>query len=166
MRRLPVIVTLFGVLAVPVAALAAPAATGDGSLVVQNGSAPLGTPVVSLQITGSVVGHVGHGKLVIDPGVGGDTPQVTGAEWTGASTRSDTAQVWRGNDFKFRAVGGKYIVLVYGSSVDLVAVGKGTVRVAGMPDTPTGDGKYSLNGNDFLSLPGTQTDQLSIKSNG
>jgi len=166
MRRLPVILGLFGVLAVPAAALAMPTATGDGSLVVKNGSAPYGTPVVVLQITGSVIGQVGHGKLVIDPGVGGDTPQVTGAEWRGDSTKSDTAQVWRGNDFKFRAVGGKYLVFVYGSSVDLVAVGKGTVRLAGMPDTPIGDGKYSLNGADFASLPGTQTDQLTIKSIG
>ena len=43
----------------------------------------------------------------------------------------------------------------------------GTVRLAGLPDTPHGDGTYSLNGNDFVSLPGSQMiDKRSIGSNG
>jgi len=166
MRRLSVILGLFTVIAVPAAALAAPAATGDGSLVVQNGSAPTNTPVVQLTITGSVIGHVDRGKIIIDTGVNGDAPDVTGAEWRGDSTKVDNAQVWKGVDFKFRAVAGKnMVVLVYGTGVDLVAIGKGTVKLAGVPDTVT-DGKYSLNGADFLSLPGTQTDKRSIGSNG
>jgi hypothetical protein len=167
MRRLSVILGLFSVIAAPAAALAAPTATGDGSLVVQNGSAPVGTPVVQLTITGSVIGHVDHGRIVIDTGVNGEAPDVTGAEWRGDSTRSDTAQVWKGQNFKFRAVAGKnMVVLVYGSGVDLVAVGKGTVKLAGLPDIGVGDGKYSLNGADFVSLPGTQTDKRAIGSNG
>ena len=167
MRRLSVILGLFSVIAVPAAALASPTAVGDGSLVVQNGSAPTGTPVVQLTITGSVIGHVDHGRIVIDTGVNGDAPDVTGAEWRGDSTRSDTAQVWRGQNFKFRAVAGKnMVVLVYGSGVDLVAIGKGTVKLAGLPDVGVGDGKYSLNGADFVSLPGTQTDKRAIGSNG
>jgi hypothetical protein len=167
MRRLSVILGLFSVIAVPAAAVAAPSATGDGSLVVQYGSAPAGTPVVQLTITGSVIGHVAHGKIVIDTGVNGGAPDVTGAEWRGDSTRSDTAQVWKGQDFKFRAVAGKnMVVLVYGTGVDLVAIGKGTVKLAGVPDAVTTDGKYSLNGADFVSLPGTQTDKRVIGSNG
>jgi len=167
MRRLSVILGLFTVIAVPAAALAAPTATGDGSLVVKNGSAPVGTPVVSLTITGSVIGHVDHGKIIIDTGVGGEAPDVTGAEWRGDSKFSDTAQVWKGQNFKFRAVAGRnMVVLVYGSGVDLVAIGKGTVKLAGLPDTTVGDGRYSLNGADFVSLPGTQTDKRSIGSNG
>src|SRR5437660_2421524 len=116
MRRLSVILGVFSVIAVPAAALAAPAATGDGSLVVENGSAPVGTPVVQLTITGSVIGHVGHGKIIIDTGINGDTPDVTGAEWRGdLPTRSETAQQWKGQNFKFRAVAGKnMVVLVYG----------------------------------------------------
>jgi hypothetical protein len=167
MRRLSVILGLFSVIAVPAAALAAPAATGDGSLVVKNGSAPAGTPVVQLTITGSVIGHVDHGRIIIDTGVNGDAPDVLGAEYRGDSKFSDTAQVWRGYDFKFRAVAGKnMVVLVYGSGVDLVAIGKGTVKVAGLPDAAVRDGWYSLNGADFVSLPGTQTDKRIIGSNG
>ena len=168
MRRIAFILAATTALIVPALALAVPTA-GDGSLVVRNGSAPAGTPVVALTITGSVIGQVDHGKLVIDAGADADpntAPQVTGAEWQG-STKSDTAvQVYKGS-FRFRAVGGRYTVLVYGTGVDLVAAGTGTVRLAGLPDTPHGDGTYSLNGNDFVSLPGVQmVDKRSIGSNG
>jgi hypothetical protein len=181
MRRLSVLLGLFTAFAVPAAALAAYSATGDGSLVVKNGSAPQGTagtpgtPVVLLHITGSVIGQVGpSGRLVIDAGPNADAtaePQVTGAglPTDSSKSKSSTAQVWNGNgvtNFRFRAVGGTYTVLVYGSGVNLVAVGVGTVRLAGLPDTPSGDGRYSLNGADFASLPGTQTDKRSIGPNG
>ena len=172
MRRLSVILGLASVLAVPAAALAAQTAAGDGSLVVRNGQAPWPstTPVVALTITGSVIGEVGgYGKLVIDAGpnaTGSQEPLVTGAGLPSDSSRSPTAQVWKATDFTFRAVGGTYTVLVYGTGVNLVAVGSGTVKLAGFPDTPVGDGKYSLNGGDFLSLPGTQTDKRVIGSNG
>jgi len=170
MRRLSVILGLFSVIAVPAAALAAPAATGDGSLVVKRGAAPQGVPVVVLQITGSVIGEVGgYGKIVIDAGPNADAtaePLVTGAGLPSDSSRSPTAQVWKATNFKFRAIGGTYTVLVYGTGVNLVAVGNGTARLTGFPDAPSGDGKYSLNGADFVSLPGTQTDKRSVGSNG
>jgi hypothetical protein len=75
---------------------------------------------------------------------------------------SDTAQMWTGTDFTFRAVGGKFTILVYGSHVNLVAAGTGKVRLAGMPDMTTGDGRYSLNDSDFRSLPDAQTARLLI----
>ncbi len=174
MRRLSVMLGLATVFAVPAAALGATGISGDGSLVVKNGSAPYPgtTPVVALTITGSVIGQVGSGKLVIDAGPNpGATaePQVTGAGLPSDSRKSDTAQVWRSiagtTGFKFRAIGGTYTVLVYGTGVNLVAVGSGTVRLAGVPGTLS-DGRYSLNGDDFVSLPGTQTDKRSIGSNG
>ena len=172
MRRIALMLGLFSALAVPAAAVAGLGAPGDGSLVVQKGQAPYGTglniPVVQLTITGSVIGQVsGTGKLVIDAGPNADAtaePQVTGAGLPGDTLRSPTAQVWKGAGFKFRAVGGTYTVLVYGTGVNLVAVGTGTVRLAGQPDTPSGDGRYSLNGGDYVSLPGIQTDKRSIGS--
>jgi hypothetical protein len=117
-----------------------------------------------------VIGQVsGYGKLVIDAGPNADAtaePQVTGAGLPSDSSKSPTAQVWKATTFKFRAVGGTYTVLVYGSGVDLVAVGTGTVRLAGDPDLPWGDGRFSLNGDDFASLPSIQTDKRPIVSNG
>ena len=59
-----------------------------------------------------------------------------------------------------------FTVLVYGSHVNLIAAGKGSVRLAGMPDTPQGDGTYSLNDGDFHSLPGVQTSRLTIGTSG
>lgn len=176
MRRLALILGLVSAFAVPAAALAGLGAPGDGSLVVKSGQAPYNpgvgpnVPVVQLTITGSVIGQVsGTGRLVIDAGPNADAtaePQVTGAGLPGDLPRSSTAQVWTGTGFKFRAVGGTYTVLVYGTGVNLVAVGTGTVRLAGQPDTPKGDGRYSLNGDPFASLPGTQTDKRSIGTNG
>src|SRR5690349_6044740 len=94
--RLPVVrLVLLAALVAPAAALAAPAATGDGSLVVRKGEAPAGVPVVALTITGSVIGHIDYGKIVIDAGSNPDAvPQVIGAGRPGDSPRSDTAQVW------------------------------------------------------------------------
>jgi hypothetical protein len=165
MRRIVVTLALFTALAVPVGVLYA--ATGDGTLVVKNGTAPKGTPVVALTISGSVIGKIEHGRIVVDRALGDDAPQVTGAEYGPVpSDKIPTAQVWSGTDFTFRAVDGKYTILIYGSGVNLVAAGKGSVKLAGTPDTPVGDGKYSLNGVDFVSLPGTQTDKLFFPSNG
>jgi hypothetical protein len=166
MRRLVVSFAFLAALVAPAAALAQPTATGDGSLVVKNGEAPAGVPVVMLTITGSVIGHIDYGRIVIDAGTSDAVPQVIGAGRPGDSLKSDTAQVWPASgkalDVTFRAVGGTYTVVVWGSGVSLVAAGSGTVRLAGLPDTPHGDGKYSLNNNDFTSLPGTQTTKLLV----
>src|SRR3954468_12932943 len=102
----------FFALAVPSAALAAHDAAGDGSLVVKHGSAPAGSPVVVLKVTGSVIGEVdGGGKIIIDSGPTGVTPEVTGQGITAQHVSKDkdgTAQYWQSgvNDFKFRVVGG------------------------------------------------------------
>jgi len=174
MRRLAFIFAAGAALIAPAATLAVINAAGDGSLVVKNGAAPWNVagepdvPVVALTITGSVIGRVtDFGKIIIDPGPNTDAvPQVIGAGKALDVKGSDTAQMWIGGDFTFRAVGGKFTILVYGSHVNLVAAGTGKARVAGMPDTPTGDGRYSLNDSDFRSLPGTQTARLLIGSSG
>jgi len=169
MRRLPVIFAVGAALAVPVVALAGTGASTDGSVVVQNGAAPLGTPVVVLTISGSVIGNVGHGKIIIDGGPldagSSKAPQVTPGA---ACVRppGDTRQICKGDTFSFRAVGGHYTLLVYGSDIDVVAVGTGWVKVAGIPDVPVGDGRYSVNGTDFASLPGVPTDKLLIGTSG
>jgi len=163
MRRLVFVFAACAALAAPAAAVAVKD-LGDGSLVVRNGAAPADTPVVALRITGSVIGRVtDSGRIVIDAGPNPDAvPQVVGAGRPGDVKGSDTAQVWSGADFKFRAVGGTFTILVYGSGVNIIAAGKGTVRLAGLPDTPRGDGMFSLNDADFRSLPGAQTKLLPI----
>lgn len=162
MRRTVVICASLVALVVPAAALAIRDAPGDGTLVVKNGSAPRGTPVVTLVIHGAAIGHIFGGTIVIDDPITGDgfTPEVTGASWR--KDIGDTTTKWGGVDFRFRAVGGSYKITIYGSGVDLVASGHGNVILAGSSDLPTRDGFFSLNGGDFRSLPATPTKQLTI----
>ena len=163
MRRTVVILAVLAAFAVPAVALGTSLALGDGTLVVKNGSAPKGTPVVTLVIRGAAIGQIsGYGKVVIDDPTpnDGSSPEVTGANWRRDS--SDTATTYGGTDFRFRVVGGVYKITIYGASVDLVASGHGTAILAGSPDTPSRDGVYSLNGNDFHSLPATPTKLLTI----
>jgi hypothetical protein len=167
MRRLALSFAFLAALAAPAAALAAHQAAGDGSLVVTHGSAPAGSPVVVLKITGTVIGEVdGGGKIVIDTGADLTvTPEVTGAGSVHqvSKDKDGSAQYWQTgvNDFKFRVVGGKGVwIQIYGSDVNLVALGKGWVKLQGSTDTPKRDGRYSLNGDDPKSLPGAQSDPL------
>src|SRR5205823_5315934 len=104
----------------------------------------------------SVIGEVdSQGKIVIDSGANGVTPEVTGAGPAHLDPKDPdgTAQYWKSgaDGFKFRAVGGTFTILIYGSDVNLFALGKGWVKLAGMPvgsGTSGSDGRYSLNGND------------------
>jgi hypothetical protein len=175
MRRLAFLLLALAAVAVPAAALAATSAAGDGTLVVQDGQAPdTGpdkAPVVRLTITGSVIGKVvGQGRIIIDAGVKSPPPEVNGLGVTSqpSAISGDTATVWKGgpDGFKFRAVGGYYTIVIFGSNVSLVAVGTGSVQLAGTPDLGKGDGQYSLNGDPWKSLPGSPTSKLSIGSNG
>lgn len=156
MRRPALVLVSLLALALPASAFALHAAPGDGTLVVKDATGPQKTPVIALNITGAVIGHIsGAGRIVIDPGPTGNTPEVSGYDWRNDSPTSDTAQVWGGTDFKFRAIGGHWTILIYGSDVDVFAIGKGTVTLTGLADDPRGDGTYSTNGQDFRSLPGT-----------
>jgi hypothetical protein len=161
MRRSVVICAFLFALAVPVTVAAAPA---DGTLVVKDGNAPKGTPVVVLVIKGAAIGQVtGSGKILISDERPLDpyTPEVTGADWQ--KEKGDDGMLWSGaRGFRFRAVGGVYKITIWGSGVDLVASGTGSVFLTGSPDTPGRDGSYSLNGGDFKSLPAQTTRQLAI----
>jgi hypothetical protein len=159
-RRIVVIWATLAALAAPATALALHLGPGDGTLVVQNGTAPRGTAVITLVIHGAAIGQIsGLGKIVIDDPTGDFIPEVTNYVW---HRSSGTEETWAGNNFRFRAVGGTYKITIYGQGVDLVASGQGTVILAGSPDAPTTDGRYSLNGQDFHSLPAAATKSLRI----
>jgi hypothetical protein len=163
MRRIALVSLALAALAAPASAFAFKQSPGDGVLVVKNASAPKGTPVVQLTITGSVIGQTtDQSRIVIDTGPKGPNPEVTSALGPFPVRLSDTAQAWSsGNGFTFRVVGAtKAVVLIYGSGVSLVAIGTGSVVLAGTPDMTSGDGRYSINGNDFVSMPGQPIKQL------
>jgi hypothetical protein len=174
MRRFVLVLPLLAFLAVPGGAAAARDAAADGSLVVRYGQAPADTPVVALnKFAGSVIGRVvGAGKIIIDVGPNCTAdPQVIGAGRPQSVPASQTAQAWTGSDFTFREIGApgcSFTIVVYSANdtgtgrVFLVAAGHGSVRLAGTRDISNGDGRYSLNDQDFKSLPGTQSPKLDI----
>jgi hypothetical protein len=165
MRRKVVTCAFLAALSIPASALAAETASNDGSLVVKNGSAPKGTAVVTLVIRGAASGQItGAGKIVISDESPDDpyAPEVTGADWS--KDKVDGGRVWSGAGFKFRAVGGLYKITIYGSGIDLVASGHGTVYLTGIAEAPSRDESYPPNGGEFRSLPGNTTRQLTIGS--
>jgi hypothetical protein len=172
MRRLAPFTLVALALALPAGALAVADAPGDGTLVVKNGSAPRGVPVVTLVIEGTAIGHVSTASDQVDRVVIDDvnnTGDLGASNTTGAiipvarKTLSDTETRFVGSDFRFRAAGGLYKVWIYGSGVDVFAVGSGKVTIQGVPDS-NADGRYSFNGGDFRSLPAAPTDWLTIGS--
>jgi hypothetical protein len=163
MRRLALISVSLLALAVPAAAWALTQGPADGTLVVKNGTAPHGVPVVTLIVAGAVIGRVDNlGTIVIDDSTPTDpfSPEVSGFDQH--KDVSDTATKWTGTGMKFRAVGGTYKITIYGSGVNLSAVGRGYVSLSGMPDSTTGDGSYSLNGDPFRSLPAAPLVKLTL----
>ena len=166
MRRTAALGVCLAALVLPAAVSAMVGAAGDGSLVVKDATGPRtgNVPVVALTITGAAIGHVDQGHIVIDNGATAEVTQGSGVLWSKDSKISDTAQMWGGTDFKFRAVGGTHAILIYGSGIDVVALGTGTVTFTGLVDDPLNDGKYSLNGKTFVSLPGVTGKLLTIGS--
>jgi hypothetical protein len=164
MRLLLFLSASLAALAVPAAALAGAGAHADtGTLVVKNGIAPAGTPVVVLVIRGAAIGQVtGSGRILIKAESPADeeTVEVTGAP--SQKDKGDQGRLWWGPGFRFRAVGGIYTITIWGSGVNLVASGRGSVVLTGSPEAPFRDGEYSLNGGDFKSLPWLSTRQLPI----
>ena len=161
MRRILVSCAVVGVLALPAAAIArSSAAAKPGYVVVRkavgNGGVN-GSPVVTLVVQGFVLGRVtreGQVEIVQLPTVGGQgapqhTPGVTARRihWHGF-----TGQQYTGSNFRFRAMGGRYHVVIRGTGVYLFAGGQGSVKLQGSSYVRP-DGKYSVNGGRSRSLP-------------
>lgn len=169
MRRL--VITFLGLLALalPAAAYSVDSAAGDGTLVVKSGSAPAKVAVVTLVINGTAIGHVSTGSpdqvdtvVIDDPNNTGDIgASGTNGAFLSKTSVSATRTKLVGSDFRFRAANGVYKVWVYGAGVDMFAVGTGRVVLQGTPGS-TSDGRYSLNGLDWHSLPAQPSDWLQI----
>ena len=118
----------------------------DGSLVVKNGSAPKGVPVVTLVIKGAVDRPRHRARDDRDrrrDAAGSLQPR---GHRLGLAQGPRHGDKWIGTNIKFRAVGGTYKITIYGSGVYLSAIGTGrVVSLAGIPDPGVGDGVYSLN---------------------
>jgi hypothetical protein len=163
MRRILLSCTLLAVLALPAAASAgASARAKPGYLVVRKAAGDGGVngdPVATLIIQGFVLGRVSQEARVdivqIPSPAGQGAPQVRGAD---VSTRNIkwhgfVGKEYVGSNFRFRAIGGYYRVVVRGAGVYLFAGGHGHVKLRGSSHYPLHDGEFSVSGGRFRSLP-------------
>jgi len=133
-------------LALPAAGQATKRDLADGTLSVHGGRG-----VFTVSAKGGVIGSFARGRIVItDPFDGDGTgPIVSGDDWH--RDRSDTTTVYGGTKVRFRLIGGKFTVKVFGTAVNLSVVGRGTVtlKAAGTDD----DGTYSVNDSLYVPVP-------------
>jgi hypothetical protein len=176
MRRLAIFCLPLIALVAPAsaAALGTGSATTDGTLVVRDGAAPRGVPVVTLSVNGTAIGQVSTGspdqvdKVVIydannTGGIGASA--TNGAFLSRSASQSEQKTTYVGSDFRFRAAGGVYKIWVYGSGVNVFSVGTGKVTLQGMPDSSS-DGRYSVDGGSWRSLPAVPSDLLTFPVGG
>jgi hypothetical protein len=135
-RRILVLAAL--ALTLPAAALAAPAAVGDGSLALNSAS---GT--IFVQGRGVIYGHFDSGSLLVldyKPDDGVSTPVVTSGKlkWT------KTNGAFAGTDVRFLLPSGRYTIELIAVGLDASAVGKGSIVATGLGTLD--DGSYTVNG--------------------
>jgi hypothetical protein len=165
MRRILLLLAGTAVLTLPAAAAARAESHehATGFLVVRNASTDggvRGKPVATVVVQGFVLGRIAQEGRVrvyhLSSGGGSLAAQATGVD---VSRRSVTCchgapgAEFSGSDFRLRAVGGVWRVVVYGAGISLYASGKGTVKLHGSVAYPGTDGAYSFDGGPFASMP-------------
>ncbi len=139
---------LFGLLAVLVVTGTAAARSGgpnDGTLTVRNAD---GRVVITGGFKGAVIGRFDKGQVTIkDPnpndGIG---PIVTGADVT--QSLNDKTTRYSGLNVRFRMIGAPFAVTVFGTDIDLSAIGRGLIQLNGslVARGVVDDGTYAVNG--------------------
>jgi hypothetical protein len=163
MRRLMPICALLAGLSLPAVAAARAPAVGakPGYVVVRNAAGDGGVnghAIVTLVVRGFVLGSIspqGEAKVDVYYLSGEAAPQTTpNVQKTSVKWKGHPGQeLGSGSGFRFRATGGYYRVVVYGSGVYLYVGGQGTVTLHGKSYNHLSDGTYSLDGSTFRSLP-------------
>jgi hypothetical protein len=162
MRRILFLLAGTAILAVPVAAAARSQSHKPvpGFLVVRNASTDggvAGNPVATVVVRGFVIGHIAQEGAVqiYQLSTGSPTAQASGVGITRQAVTWHTVRgaQFNGSDFRFRAVGGVWRVIVYGAGVSLYVGGAGSAALHGQVAYPSADGAYSFDGARFASLP-------------
>lgn len=163
MGRILLLLAGAAVLALPAAADARrPSTPPRGFLVVHNASTDggvAGGAVATVVVKGFVIGRVAQEGAVdiyhLTSGPGSPAAQATGATVSRRAVffRTVRGTEFSGSDFRFRAVGGVWRVVVYGAGVSLYAGGALRVTLHGSVAYPSADGEYSIDGGRFVSLP-------------
>jgi len=163
MRRFLLSCAILAVLAVPAAATArsSPAAK-PGYLVIRKAvgdGGVNGRPVATVVVRGFVIGRVSQEAEVdiyhLPSASGQGGPSVKGTDLSTAPIRwrRVPGRKYTGSNFRFRAPGGLYRVVVRGSGVYIFAGGRGKVWLQGSSVNRKTDGTYSVNGGRPRSMP-------------
>jgi hypothetical protein len=148
MRRFALILLAL-TLALPVAATAGRATPGDGSLVVTNADGS-----ITVQVKGIVFGHFDRGKMtVLDNKADNPNALVTVSNAKMDFKGPKLNVVYSGKDVRFLFPAGSYTLKFDGNGIDLSAVGKGSLSVAGKTSPSGEDGLVSVNGAKAIALP-------------
>jgi hypothetical protein len=146
MRRL-LTFAMLAALALPAASAARGQGANDGTVSVRDAR---GTITISGR--GGVIGSFARGSVTIADPIEGDGtgPVVTGDDWS--RDRDATTTTWGGTKVRFRIIGGSFRIVVRGRGINLSLVGTGKVTLSGAGTAD--DGSYSVNGGDYISVPG------------
>ncbi len=163
MRRFLLSCAILAVLAVAAAAAArASAPPRPGYLVIRKAFSDggvNGSPVVTVVVRGFVLGRISQEAEVeiyhLPSASGQGEPLVKGADVSHTHVRWHDlpGTKYSGSNFRFRATGGFYRVVVRGSGVYVFAGGRGKVWLRGSSVNPHADGTYSVDGRAFRSMP-------------
>jgi hypothetical protein len=162
MRRILLSLASVALLLLPAAASAGGGHADAGFLVVRNAAGDggvYGQPVVTVVVRGFVLGRVNQEARVdvyhLPSAAGAGNPQAAGADVSRhvVHWRRFAGTEYSGSGFRFRAIGGAYRVVVRGSGVYIFAGGHGSVTLRGSFFYPNSDGRYSLDGAAWRSLP-------------
>lgn len=151
-RKALVLLVFSGVLMVAPAKAAGPA---NGTLSVKDGWG-----MVYLSSRGTLIGRVALGKITVtDPRpFDARKPLVLGATSVKRSRNRKTT-TYSGRNLRLRSTGGLFHVRFQGRGIQLSAVGRGQGLIQGQLDdpeaSPVSDGLWSLNDNEYESLPPT-----------
>ena len=146
MRRL-LTFAMLAALALPAASAARGQGANDGTVSVRDAR---GTITISGR--GGVIGSFARGSVTIADPIEGDGtgPVVTGDDWS--RDRDATTTTWGGTKVRFRIIGGSFRIVVRGRGINLSLVGTGKVTLSGAGTAD--DGSYSVNGGDYIFVPG------------
>jgi hypothetical protein len=144
MRRLLTFCALVA-LAVPAATQAA--TTADGTLAVKNAT---GVVMVFNAKGAVIIGHADKAKITITDSDSTDG-RVIVLGWDSKVALTPTKTVYKGDDLRFKLLGGDNTLFVRGSGISLSAVGEGKVTLDG--GNVANDGKFSIDDGPFKSLP-------------
>jgi len=144
MRRL-LTFCAFVALALPAGIQAATAAgAADGTLSVKNA-----TGLVLVNANGVIIGHADKARITITDADSTDG-RVIVLGWDTKVALTPTKILYKGEDMRFKLLGGDNILFIRGSGISLSVVGEGKVSLDG---GVVNDGKFSVDDGPFLSLP-------------